>query len=203
MEERSAFDILVDYPKKHGLDYDTHTNDRRFHFFPSDPVLNTKFVIFKKDNLFFCAYDSFGTKAYMNCTYTGLYGLIDIPDPLELKMTKKDWLDKFLTSNKRKTGNHYIDENVTISSKSSDIPMRVVNEKAVKHFLKITEKMNPLKVIIENDYLQFVKELKGKMVVGVEINKWLFEESDVDYFLEHGSKLLHSMQRKKDILHKM
>ena len=32
MEERKAFDILLDYPKKHGLDYETHKNYKRFYY---------------------------------------------------------------------------------------------------------------------------------------------------------------------------
>jgi len=194
MNERSAFDILVDYPKKHGFKYDTHNSHKRFHLIPSDPMLNTKFVIFKKNKLFFCAYDSFGAKAYMSTTYTGLYGLINIPEEINLRITKKDWTDRFLRFNKRKTGNSFIDRNLTFTSKSRNIPFNIIKNKDVEYFLNISEKTNPLELIIECDYLQLVKELKGKMIVGVETNQWIHAESEIDNILQFGGLLLNSLQ---------
>ena len=93
MNEKSAFDLLIEYTKKHGLNYATNNHNNHFSILSSVPVLSTKYVIFKKNNLFFYASDSFGFKGNMSKTFTGLYGLIDLPNDIELRIIKKDFID--------------------------------------------------------------------------------------------------------------
>ena len=69
MKDRSAFDILLDYPKEKGWPYESHERNKRFYLTSGDPILNTKYIIFKNDSLLFFAYDSFSTKAFMNQTF--------------------------------------------------------------------------------------------------------------------------------------
>lgn len=194
MNEKSTFDLLIEYPKKHGLNYATHNQNKHFSFIPSGPVINTKFVIFKKNNLFFCAYDSYGFKGSATKTFTGLYGIIDLPSEIELRALKKDMIDRFLLFNKRKTHNSRIDKVLTITSKSKNFPLHIISNKVVKHFLKIREKTNPIEIIIKNDYLQFIEEFKGKKVVGVETNYWMYKESEIDNFLHNGELLVNNLQ---------
>ena len=80
MDERSAFDILLDYPKQHGLPFETHLDNKKILFISlMYPILHTKYVIFKKDSLFFCAYDSFAAKAYTSITFSGVYKSVNLP----------------------------------------------------------------------------------------------------------------------------
>jgi len=193
MKDRDTFEILLDYPKKHNLDYDTNNNHQRFCLLPSDQFLKTKFVIFKRNNLFFLAYDSFASKAYTSKTFTGVYGLIDLPTETELRIFKKDWSDFFLRMNKRKTRNPFLDRNITIVSKSNKLPKGLFSINMVSQFIDLSKKITPIELIIEHDYISLIKELKGKMIVGIETNDWIYKESDIDVFLNYGDKILDSI----------
>lgn len=76
MEEKSAFDILVENLTDLGLNPDTHQNYRSFIVPGSDRLLNTKYVAATFESLFFFAYDSYGTRAQTSSTFTGLYSHI-------------------------------------------------------------------------------------------------------------------------------
>lgn len=193
MEERSAFDILIDYPIKHGLDFDTHRDYRRFYLSPADPVLNTKFVVFKTDSLFFYAYDSYASKAYMTNTFTGLYSHISFHDDTELKVYKKDFTDTFLRLNKRKTGLKHVDDYLTITSKSKELYFSL-SENDVSLFLEMNKIFSPFHLIVQNDYLQNINELKNKKVIGLETQQWLYKEEDIDLFLKLGNELIQNIK---------
>lgn len=190
MDERSAFDILIDYPKKHGLEYDTHTDYRRFYLFPGDPILNTKFVIFKINSVFFYAYDSYAAKAHMTKTYTGIYKPIKLLEDTELKVYKKDWLD-FLRTNKRKTGLKHIDDYLTITSYSK--MSFFLSKEAVSLFLDMNRIFNPFQLIIQNDHLLNISELRGEKVIGLETLQWLYKEEDLDNFIHLGIELIDNI----------
>jgi hypothetical protein len=193
MDQRTAFDLLLDYPKKNGLVYETHESQQRFYLSPSDPLLSTKYIIFKKDNLFFCAYDSFAAKAYMSKTFTGLYGFIDLKKDFECRIYKKDWLDFFLRINKRKTGIKAIDDNLTITSKSRSLPKRLLSEKDLALFNKISNKITPVELLIQNNYLQIIKEFNDKKVIGIETNQWLYKNEDLGVFIDTGAELISNI----------
>lgn len=195
MNRRSAFDILLDYPKKHGLPYDKSNSEKNFYLVPSDPVLKTKTVAFKKNNFFFFAYDSFGTRAQMSKTFTGLFGIIEMPQDFELHITKKEWIDRYLTFNKIKTDHPFIDKKLTFVSKNKRLAKGIITKKEVKYFFSISEFIKPLEIIIAFDYVPLVKELKGKMVVGIETNSWIHIESEVDKLLEVGELILSNIQK--------
>lgn len=192
MEEPSSFDILINYPVKHGLEFDTHRDYRRFYLNPQDRILNTKFVIFKTGSLFFYAYDSYAVKAYMTKTYTGLYSSITLPADIELKVYKKDFADTFLRANKRKTGFKHIDEYLTVTSRSKDFSF-ALSKGAVSLFLEMTRLFSPFHMIVQNDYLPNIGELKNNKVIGLETQQWLFKEEDIDQFLKLGEEIIHDV----------
>lgn len=196
MNEKNAFDLLVDFAKKHGFTYETHEDRKRFLLSPSDPTLNTKSVVFRKGNLLFCASDSFAAKAQTSSTWSGLYGEIDLPEYVDLKINRKDWLDRFLKSNKRKTGNSYFDSKLTVTSKSEKLPQRIKSSKLADYFLKLSETTSPIEVIIKFDYLENLNQLKGKMVVGVEIRRWMYEEHELENFLHYAGLMIESIRSK-------
>jgi hypothetical protein len=193
MDKPTAFDLLLDYPKENGLIFETNESQQRFYLSPSDPLLRTKYIIFKKGNLFFCAYDSYAVKAYMSKTFTGLYGLIDLKKDFECRIYKKDWLDFFLRINKRKTGIKAIDDNLTITSKSRSLPKGLLSEKDFALFNNISMKITPVELLIQNDYLSIIKELNGKKVIGIETNQWLYKKDDLDVFINSGTELINNI----------
>ncbi len=188
VEERNAFDILVDYPLKHGLEFDTHLDYRRFFLFPTDSILNSKFVIFKYGSLYLYAYDSYTARMYMSDTTTGIYGISNVAEDVELKIHKKDFTDLLLRINKKKTGVRYIDDYLTITS-NKDLTLSIPKE-AVSLFQEMAKRFSPFHLVIENNYIQNIGELKDKKVIGLETQQWLHKEEDVDLFLRLGEELL-------------
>jgi hypothetical protein len=194
MKEQSAFDILLDYPKENGLVFETHISQEKFYLFPNDPFLRSKYVIFKKDDLIYFAYDSYAAKAYMTKTYTGIYSLISNEEEFECKVYKKDWLDLFIKRDRIRTGIKYIDDNLTITSNSKEIANGLINESVASLFLKLSEKIYPLELLIQNDYLPNLKELAGKKVVGIETNRWIFKQEEIDIFLGIGGEIIKNIK---------
>ena len=190
MTKNTAFDKLSEYPKKLGLEFDTHQSRQRLYLFPDDPIENTKFVIFKVSDLFFQAFDSVAAKAYVSKTFTGLYGLINLPIETNLKVYKRDWTDKFLRSHKRKLGDSNIDKNLTITSRSKSIPNGLITEKTCEIFLNLYAIISPVKIIIDFDYVNRIADLRNKVVVGVETNQWLYDNSNVDQFISLGGDII-------------
>jgi len=121
MEEKSSFDILLNYPKERGLAFETNRNIERFYLSTNDPILNTKYVLFKTDSILFYAFDSYAAKAFTTKTFTGVYSVLDWNNDFECRVYKKDWLDSFLRKNKKKTGNKNIDRKLTITTKSAQV----------------------------------------------------------------------------------
>jgi hypothetical protein len=193
MAERTAFEMLTDYCKDNGFVFETHESQRNFYLFPGDPVLKTKYLIFKKDSIFFCAFDSYAVKAYMNKTFTGIYSLIHLPEEFECKIREKDWLDFFLTMNKKKTGNDSIDRKITISTWSEQIPAGLISEKEVWSLVEINHRISPVELIIQNDYLSVIREFNGKKIIGLETSQWLYQKDDLDVFISKGAKLIKNI----------
>ncbi len=193
MTEQNTFEILLEYPKEKGLIYETHSSQDKFYLFSNDPLLRSKFIIFKKDNLFYYANDSYATKAYLTNTYTGIYCQITLQDDIECKITKRDWLDFFVTRNIKRTGIKYIDSNLTISTKSKNISNRLINEQIASQFLKLSETITPVTLLIQNDYLPNIKELQGKKVIGIETNRWVYKREEIEVLLNFGGQIINNI----------
>ncbi len=192
MNERNAFEILLDYPKELGLTYDTHQSTDKYYLATNNPVSKTKYVVFKKDSLFFCAFDSYTTKVYTSKTFSGIYKSFNLIEDLEFNIYKKDWLDYFIRYNKRKTGLKPIDQYFTITSKSKCIP-RALTEQSISLFQKINDNIQPIKLIVQKDYIQVVKELKDKKVIGLETNQWIYQKKDLDILINLGGELIENI----------
>ena len=194
MEEINAVDALVEYPKKHNIEYDCHGRTQRFFVAPRDPMLNKKLVVFKKEDLFFIAFDSHGTKACSSALFSGLYGLIDLPKDIDIKVTRKDWTDSFLTFGKHKTGNSYVDKKLTIKNEGAKIPGGLITHRATDHFLRICDKSYPVKLIIAHDYFRVVPDLAEKMLIGIEVDRWIYDHSEIDNLLRYGPPLIEEIR---------
>jgi len=187
-----AFQQLIEYPVKHGLEYDTQESHRRFFLSQNDPMGNTKFVLFRSGALFFYAYDTYSTKVSSTNTFSGLYGVTNRNYP-DLKVYKKDFTDTFLRTSKRKTGFDHIDRQLTITSGSSDLSSFHLSPDAVRLFLDLEKKFRPLHLLVQNDYLPNIGELKGKKVIGLQTEQWLYREEDLEVFIRLGEELIGSI----------
>jgi len=190
MEEKTATDILIENLTKRGITSQTHKSEKQFYFNPSDRFLNTKYVIAEFDSCFFCAFDSFAAKAYTSNTYTGIYSELVSHNLVECNIYRKDWIDTFLRLNKIKTSVKYIDEKLTITSRSRYNPSNLLSEKDVETFLEINQSINPLKILIQKDYPPILSHLENKLMVGLETDIWLYKETELDLFLTKGLNLI-------------
>ena len=196
MNERSAFDILLDYAKEKGFDFDTNKTSKHF-IVPGDPLLNTKYVVFKKEDVYFVAHDSYAAKAYLSKTFSGVYSVIDIKQDFECKIYKKDWLDKFLRKNRVKAGSKLIDDNLTITSDSRRFIPGLISDRHVKLFLELSDRITPIELLIQYNYLPFIRGLDKKRIIGLETNNWLYRNEDLDSLLNLGGELIENINRRQ------
>ena len=193
METLNVFEQLLDYPKENKLIYETHLSEKRFYLSPNDPIQNNKYIVFKKQNLIFCASDSYSAKAGSSQTFTGIYCPIRLKPEKELKLTRKYWSDFLLIINKRKTGIERIDKNFTLCARKDWNFNALLNENTTHLFQELEKEISPLKLIIQYDYLPKISELKGQQVIGLETNEWISEEEKVRHFLDLGGKLINQI----------
>ena len=196
MEERCVTDILLDYAKAKGLYYETSKSNKRFLLMPTDPILNTKYVLFKKGELIFFAYDSYGAKAHMSQTFTGVYSLSDFDTDVECEITKKYWLDIFRTG-KTKTGVKRIDNKLTITSSSDRYIKKLINERVTSLFMELTDKITPVKLLIKTDYLRLIGDFKSKNIIGLETNKWIYKTEDIEALLDIGGEIIEELKKRE------
>jgi hypothetical protein len=192
MEDRSAFEVLLDYPKSKGLPFETHKNSRRFYVSSNDPILKTKYVLFKEGALFFFAYDSFSSKASMNQTFSGIYSISNINKGFECEISKKYWVD-FVRRGRKKTGIKVIDDNLTILSNSDRIIKEFVNKRIATKLLQLESEISPLRLIVKKDYLELIDELKAKSIIGLETNRWIYEREEIESLFENGREIIEEL----------
>ena len=195
METRSSFDLLLDYPKKHNIDYQTSEQSRRL-LSAEDPTLATKFVQFKvKEDIWFFAYDSYAATNFMSQTFSGLYSPINLNSEVCLKAYKKDWFDFILRKNRKKTGSSEVDSKLTITCDDNTFPGKLFSGKEARLFEQLENHINPLMLLIEPAYLPTIKELKDKTIVGLEVSKWMYEEQQINRFIDLGKQLLDGIKK--------
>ena len=170
-----------------GYEPKTHVTGRNF----INGIFRSKFVMVEMGDAYFFAADSHGG-AYSS-TYTGLYAPIDLPQEAECSIFRKEWFDRILVSGKFKTGVDYIDKSLTVKSSGWN-PAELLDADKVDKFLKISSRIKPLKLLIRNDYLEYLVPLKGQKVIGLETNRWLFYQKDVTDFLEGATELIDSFR---------
>lgn len=195
MEERSAVEQLLDYPINRGFLYETHKSNKRFFLMPTDPILNTKYVLFKKDDLIFFAYDSYGAKAQMGQTLSGVYSLSSFDNDFECEITKRFWIDNFRTKIK-KTGVKRIDDNLTIRSHSDRYIKEIVTEKVMSLFLELSNTVTPVKLLVKTDYLSLIGDFKSKNIIGLETNQWIYKTDEIEALLDIGREIIKELKKK-------
>lgn len=195
MEQKSAFDILADNLKELGYEPQTHINNRMF-IIPDDRISNKKFVVAELPNsIYFLATDSFTNKAQSSTTFTGLYTTIDLPDEAQCKVHPRDWLGSLLLMKKKKIGMKYIDERVIITS-SGWVPTNELDEKSVDLFLELNKKGFPYKLVIEDNYVYHIRDMRDKKILGLETNDWVYKIEDLENLLAIGLQVMNRIKER-------
>ena len=191
MQEISAFDILIDYAKEHDLQYSTSYTDSQFVLIPSDTWTNKKYVIIKKGEVYFVAYDSYASRGTGSVTKTGVYRAIKLEKDYDISLHPKDWSDILFRGNKIKTDSTYINEKLTVCSANKKFPEHRITKRVVDRFLKLSGQIKPLKLLVKFDEVPAIPELKGKTIVGLETNRWIYQDEELEILLSKGVDLLN------------
>ncbi len=165
MYEKTGFELAIDYLCKNNIEFSTHVEDKVcLLLYPHDPISSRKFIVSRKNNMYFIAHDTYSTKAFDSKTSTGLFNVMNKLEVFNLKMYKKHWIDSIFRVNNAKTGNPHIDKYVTITSCLKSIPHDIFSKDAGELFLEISKRFSPVNLVIEKDHIPFVNDLKNKVV---------------------------------------
>jgi len=195
MDKPDAFDLLVEYPIKHNLPFETSHSLKRFYFAPNDPMTSTKFVLFEKNGLLFYAYDSYSTKMYSGTTTTGIYSILDLQTDIECKVYKRDWFDFLFYFNRKKSDIASIDKHLTLTSRSEFSVSNLLSTETTTLFLELYRSIPPISLLIQNNYFPFIKQFSDKKIIGLETNQWLFKEEDITILLEKGEAIFQQIRQ--------
>jgi hypothetical protein len=158
--------------------------------YPDTRYGSTKFAYcaLSKD-LYLFAFDAFKSSAYPSPTFMGIYAAVDLPADAEYRVLKRDWVH-FILKNRQRVGSVDINKKITLLS-STWIPDRELGEHTVDQFLKLHDSTRKLyTLLVRNDYLPQIEEFKGKKILGIETDNWLYEKGALAHFIELGSKLV-------------
>lgn len=193
MENKTGYEELYENLISLGFSPISHITKKSFFISGSNKLLNTKYIIAQiSDSVYFLAYDSYGTTAYSSSTFTGLYTSINLPIDAEYKVCIKDWFDCFLFSKRKKIGNKYIDNKISIIS-SQWIPITELSLENVNLFLDINKTLKPYSLIVRNNYISLIEQLKNSKVLGIETKQWIYDMQDLKHLLLYGSKLINNI----------
>lgn len=196
MTEKNSYDKTIEYAIGKGLDYDSHKSGRRFYITPNDPIVKTKHVIFKVKNLFFVAYDSYATRLSMNITYTGIYGCFPVDEKAEVSVLKRDGLDKIFNARRAKSGVSEIDKALTFRTHKTFPLEQHFDTNDLSNFLILSESIAPIELLIKQNYLEYIGDLKGHNVIGIETNQWLYDHDMIALLINEGGKLIQNLVEK-------
>lgn len=194
MEEKSYVELLIEYAKKRGYDPKTHMIQNMLVVSPSDRMHSRKLVYFDVKDHLFIAVDSFGSKMGNSTTFCGIYTKTELSKNKNCNIRVKDFVISLFTVNKVKTGNSYIDKKIIISTENRRNNPISIKERDVDTFIDIHKIVKPVKISVIDGNFDEIPKLKGKSTIGVELNRWIVTDKELDPFIEKGCKLLTSLK---------
>jgi hypothetical protein len=63
----------------------------------------------------------------------------------------------------------------------------------VKLFLELNNRISPLKLSFQYDYIPIIGALKDKTVISIETDLWIYQDDELNVFLKLGGKLLENI----------
>ncbi len=105
----------------------------------------------------------------------------------------KKYATDIFRKHKRKSGVKFIDDQLTITSATNWTPSSLLSRDDVNLFLELNNRISPLKLSIEYDYLPLIGVLKDKTVIGIETGLWIYQDDELDSILNLGGLLLKNI----------
>jgi hypothetical protein len=189
------FDEYSKIAVKQGYEFGSSIDENRF-IIPSDRMVNKKFCYLIKGDLMYFASDSYAAASGLSSTYSGVYAPIPYSfKDFEAEISKHFWFD-FIAGGKRvKTGNSYLDKHLRISTNMVEQVSKLVDVRVTDSYLKIWEQYSPVKLVFGPKYLPSINNFKDKLMIGVEINKWVLTD-DFNRTFNDFQELIFSIKRK-------
>lgn len=160
--------------EKNGWQYgDTRSVDH-FWLFSGDPMLSSKFCYLKKGDVFFWAYDMYGTKMGMSQVYSGVYKWVALPEKeFNCKVAPRFWLDFLCGAKRTKMKNAFVDKKVAVTTNNKELATRIVDADLVRAYQNLPKDILPLDIVIGADYIPAFKGYEDSQAIGLETNRWL------------------------------
>ncbi len=197
MQDENAYDLVIDYAKKHQLNYSTRDDSKHNVLLPGEAYTKIKYVIIEKENFYFICYYSHSSRS-KGKSFSGLFGEVKFNPSIDFRVYQKDWVDRFIFFGKRGFGNADLDKKLTLTSKNNKVPKDFFTSGLASDYQAFNNKLMPIQIVAEFDYMPIINELGKKMVLGLESNRWLYKEEELDLIFGEGRSLLKSMIKRAD-----
>ena len=145
------------------------------------------------NNLYLFAFDAFRNSSYPASTFTGIYTDVDLPPEAEYRVMKRDWTH-FIFKNRRHLGNHEMNRLLTIISPHW-VPGRELSKHNVDLFISLHNTGSLYTLLVKDNYLPQIEELKGKKILGIETRSWLYKKEELARFIDQGQQLILDLKR--------
>jgi hypothetical protein len=192
--EKTSIDILSDFAKKNEFKYWSDILPTESILPHRGKLINTKFFVLKyqtgANSYYFCASDKGA-----NATYSGLFANYSKVKTPELTVSPRFWIDHFIIKHKKKSGISALDKKISINCSSEKLVKSVLNPRAGNEFVRLSKKITPTSLVIEDNDLNYNPELEWESIIGIKTNRWITEEKELNLFLEQGSKLLDLIKK--------
>lgn len=196
MKEKSYFESIEDYAREKGIPHHSNKSADNHLLHPAERYTSKKFIIFeldKKEKNFFIFFDSYAPKAYTSNTFCGLFKKILKCDN-EIKIIRRDWFDALSFKRRLKTGDYFLDRNVTIYSQNSKINGSIINNKVVREFIDLNKVIQPLELVTQREAISIVPELNGQSLVALKTNSWIADHTELTLFIKKGLNLFSNIR---------
>ena len=192
--ENSSIEILKKFAKQNGYEYWSNVQPNRGILQHRGAGIHVKHFVMEysiaQNPIYFCAHDT-GVRS----VYSGLFSNYSNHITPELKLMPRFWIDKLSFSRSAKIGLSELDKKLRVMSNNDSITKEVISQKVGDEFIRLSQKIEPLELVIEANHLNYNPKLNWKSIMGVKTNRWIIDEKELKIFLEQGSKLLNRIKK--------
>lgn len=181
--------------KDQGFEFDSAENQRLL-LNPYNSSLKRNFCYLSKGDSIYFASDSYSNTVNTTSRYSGIYTAIPFHiNDFEAEITKRFWFDSITGGKRIKTNNSFIDKHISIKSNKRDLILLMIDAKLTELYLKLWDKYPPLKLVYGVKGIPAFNEFENKLVLGVELNTWIFPQKFEKQFNDINELIGNMKQR--------
>ncbi len=198
MNQEEKLQTLENFARKKGMSFYS-CSEKKYNI----PNLNQRFrasryVIFdlqsEIEGLYFIFYDSSTGYRGSYSIYCGLFK--EISDfKSNVQIVRRDWLDKLSFKKRYLSGDRYLDNNITIYAKPSNIDSSILSRDKLNEFVSLSNSIKPLCLETKLESMNIVPYLDGKNLISLTTSYWELDEQKLQGFINIGSDFLRGIGR--------